>query len=111
MNKRRELLRAARARSAASSWSAAGCSISSARQWQPRRPPARRNRLAIAGQRVKTIDVHAHCVIPQALELMGMDVFSLYPRSMQGGQECIDRHRRAYRRHGRDGRRHGSAQH
>ena len=31
----------------------------------------RRRQVIVAGKRVKTIDVHAHCVIPKALELMG----------------------------------------
>ena len=33
----------------------------------------RRRQVIVAGKRVKTIDVHAHCVIPKALELMGKD--------------------------------------
>lgn len=45
--------------------------------------------LVLNGAAVKTIDVHAHCMIPEALALMGMDVFSLYPKSMKGGQENV----------------------
>jgi predicted TIM-barrel fold metal-dependent hydrolase len=37
----------------------------------------------------RTIDVHAHCVIPEALALMGMDVFALYPKTMNGGQDNV----------------------
>jgi aminocarboxymuconate-semialdehyde decarboxylase len=37
----------------------------------------------------RTIDVHAHCVIPAALALMGMDVYALYPQTMKGGRECV----------------------
>ena len=33
----------------------------------------RRRQVIVAGKRVKTIDVHAHCVIPKALELQGKD--------------------------------------
>jgi predicted TIM-barrel fold metal-dependent hydrolase len=47
-----------------------------------RRPVAAHDGLA-----VRTIDVHAHCVIPEAMALMGMDVYALYPRTMKGGQE------------------------
>jgi predicted TIM-barrel fold metal-dependent hydrolase len=43
-----------------------------------------------AGRRsAATIDVHAHCVIPEALALLGMDVFALYPKTMKGGQENV----------------------
>jgi aminocarboxymuconate-semialdehyde decarboxylase len=89
MNKRRELL-ASGAR-AIGGIILVGCGVLDQQRPAMAAAPAatRRNRLVVAGQRVKTIDVHAHCVIPQALELMGMDVFSLYPRSMQGGQECM----------------------
>jgi len=89
MNKRRELL--TRGAHAIGGIILVGCGVLDRQRPAMAAAPTviRRNRLAIAGQRVKTIDVHAHCVIPQALELMGMDVFSLYPRSMQGGQECM----------------------
>src|SRR3989440_1208936 len=49
----------------------------------PSRPPARRPKLAVVGRRrevvvggrrVKTIDVHAHCVIPEAYALLGLKV-------------------------------------
>lgn len=55
-------------------------------------PPAAGTRragapLVLNGAPVKAIDVHAHCVIPEALALMGMDVFALYPKTMKGGQE------------------------
>ena len=32
----------------------------------------KRRQVVVAGKRVKTIDVHAHCVIPEAMTLMGM---------------------------------------
>src|SRR6187402_2081615 len=31
----------------------------------------RRRQVIVAGKRVKTIDVHCHCVIPKSLEVMG----------------------------------------
>ena len=33
---------------------------------------AGRRQVVVAGRRVKTVDVHAHCVIPEAMALMGM---------------------------------------
>jgi aminocarboxymuconate-semialdehyde decarboxylase len=35
---------------------------------------ARRREVAVNGKRVKTVDIHAHCHIPEALELMGQKV-------------------------------------
>jgi aminocarboxymuconate-semialdehyde decarboxylase len=36
------------------------------------RPAGRRREVAVSGRRVKTIDVHAHCVIPEAMKLLGL---------------------------------------
>ncbi|MBM3356175.1 MAG: hypothetical protein FJY54_00395 [Betaproteobacteria bacterium] len=36
------------------------------------KPAGRRREVVVAGRRVKTIDVHAHCVIPEALDLLGL---------------------------------------
>ena len=36
-----------------------------------RAAPKRRRETVIGGKRVKTIDIHAHCAVPQALALMG----------------------------------------
>ena len=35
------------------------------------RPDARRREVSVGGHRVKTIDVHCHCVIPETLALLG----------------------------------------
>ena len=35
-------------------------------------PQARRREVVVNGQRVKTIDVHAHCSVPEAMALMGL---------------------------------------
>jgi len=35
------------------------------------KPASRRREVKVGGRRVKTIDVHAHCVIPEALALLG----------------------------------------
>jgi len=46
-------------------------------QAQVQQPPqaqaaTRRREVVVAGKRVRTIDVHAHCVIPEALKLLGL---------------------------------------
>src|SRR5437016_6449823 len=55
-----------------------GCTGMEAMQPQPPQPAQaqaqaapRRREVVVGGRRVKTIDVHAHCVVPKALELMG----------------------------------------
>ena len=51
-----------------------GCGLNSATNEAAAQPGGgRRRQVIVAGKRVKTIDVHAHCVIPKALELMGKD--------------------------------------
>ena len=47
-----------------------GCSVTNAAHAQP--GGGRRRQVVVNGRRVKTIDVHAHCVIPEALALMGL---------------------------------------
>src|SRR5687767_1084450 len=37
-------------------------------------PGGRRREVVVGGRRVKTIDVHAHCVIPEAYALLGLKV-------------------------------------
>jgi aminocarboxymuconate-semialdehyde decarboxylase len=46
-----------------------GCTVTDAAQGTS--AGGRRRQVIVGGKRVKTIDVHAHCVIPKALELMG----------------------------------------
>lgn len=46
-------------------------------------------RLMRDGQPVRAIDIHAHCVIPEALAVMGLDVYALYPKTMHGGRENL----------------------
>ena len=36
--------------------------------------PARRREVVVSGKRVKTVDVHAHCAVPEAMALMGEKV-------------------------------------
>ena len=47
-----------------------GCSAVNSAQDKPH-PGGRRRQVVVSGRRVKTIDVHAHCVIVEALTLMG----------------------------------------
>jgi aminocarboxymuconate-semialdehyde decarboxylase len=47
-----------------------GCSVTDAAQAQSQ-AGGRRRQVIVGGRRVKTIDVHAHCVIPEVLALMG----------------------------------------
>lgn len=46
------------------------CSVADAAQAQP--GGGRRRQVVVNGRRLKTIDVHAHCVIPEALDLLGL---------------------------------------
>jgi aminocarboxymuconate-semialdehyde decarboxylase len=46
-----------------------GCSVVSAAHEQAH-PGARRREVVVNGRRVKTVDVHSHCVIPETLLLM-----------------------------------------
>ena len=49
-----------------------GCSVSNATQAAPEtQAGGQRRQVLVGGRRVKTIDVHAHCVIPEALALLG----------------------------------------
>ena len=45
-----------------------GCHLTAA---APARAPARRREVMVGGRRVKTVDVHAHCAVPEALALLG----------------------------------------
>ena len=47
-----------------------GCGVTSAAPAQAQ-PGGRRRQVVVNGRRVKTIDVHAHCVIPETLVMMG----------------------------------------
>jgi aminocarboxymuconate-semialdehyde decarboxylase len=42
-------------------------------------PRTRRREVVVNGRRVKTVDVHAHCVIPETLVLMGLKVEAQRP--------------------------------
>src|SRR3989442_8583112 len=46
-----------------------GCDLMAA---APARAQARRREVLVSGKRVKTVDVHAHCAVPEALALMNL---------------------------------------
>ena len=46
-----------------------GCGVTDA---APAQPGGRRRQVVVNGRRVKTVDVHAHCVIPETLAMMGL---------------------------------------
>src|SRR5262245_33801442 len=46
-----------------------GCDLMAA---PPARAQARRREVVVNGKRVKTVDVHAHCAVPEALSLMNL---------------------------------------
>jgi aminocarboxymuconate-semialdehyde decarboxylase len=62
-----------------------GCSITNAAE-----PPlpsgggTPRRQVVLGGRRVKTVDVHAHCAVPEAMALMGSKVS---PQSLLLGSE------------------------
>jgi aminocarboxymuconate-semialdehyde decarboxylase len=61
-----------------------GCSLLGAAQAQIGKPA--RREVLVSGRRVKTIDVHAHVAIPEAMALMGMKVS---PQSLVMGGDRI----------------------
>ena len=69
MTTRRELLGHAAGVMAGVGFTGCGLMRSAAAQ-----APSRRREVAVNGKRIKTVDVHAHCHIPEALELMGQKV-------------------------------------
>ena len=69
MTTRRELLGQAAGMMAGIAYS--GCGVMHTASAQA---PARRREVAVNGKRVKTVDIHAHCHIPEALELAGQKV-------------------------------------
>jgi aminocarboxymuconate-semialdehyde decarboxylase len=46
-----------------------GCDLMAAR---PARAQGRHREVVVNGKRVKTVDIHAHCAVPEALTLMGL---------------------------------------
>src|SRR5213593_3642495 len=64
-----------------------GCDLLAARDAQAQASGAvRRREVVVSGRRVKTVDVHAHCAVPEAMALMGLKV---EPQTLIMGQDRI----------------------
>jgi predicted TIM-barrel fold metal-dependent hydrolase len=49
-----------------------------------------RRTIAVAGKPIKTVDVHAHCVIPEAVALMGQKIAPVYAHSYEDRIKRMD---------------------
>ncbi len=64
-----------------------GCGLLAARDAQVQAGgTVRRREVVVSGRRVKTVDVHAHCAVPEAMALMGLKV---EPKTLIMGQDRI----------------------
>ena len=64
-----------------------GCDFLAARDAQAQASGAvRRREVVVSGRRVKTVDVHAHCAVPEAMALMGLKA---EPQTLIMGQDRI----------------------
>src|SRR5258706_6393368 len=64
-----------------------GCDLLAARNAQAQAgATVRRREGLVSGRRVKTVDVHAHCAVPEAMALMGLKVET---QSLIMGQDRI----------------------
>lgn len=68
---RRELLKDLASAAAGLVFVACGMGSQAAAAQSPRAGGAMRRRVTIKGRRIKTVDVHAHCVVPTAAALLG----------------------------------------
>ena len=70
----------------------AGCSgLDTAQMRMPKRPAGGyRLPIRVGGKLARTIDVHAHCIIPQALAMMGADANGVLP-PRQGSARAFHR--------------------
>jgi len=64
-----------------------GCGLVAAAEAQPQSGSATpRRQVVVGGRRVKTVDVHAHCAVPEAMALMGRNVS---PQALIMGPERV----------------------
>jgi aminocarboxymuconate-semialdehyde decarboxylase len=64
-----------------------GCGLMEAVEAQPQSGSAApRRQVVLGGRRVKTVDVHAHCAVPEAMALMGKNVT---PQTLLMGPERV----------------------
>ena len=61
--------------------------LDAARAQQPAAP--RTLPVAVNGKRVKTIDVHAHCLIPEATKLLGQDAYKHHTGGIVMEDRCV----------------------
>ena len=79
-----------------------GCDLMAA---TPARAQTRRREVVVNGKRVKTVDVHAHCAVPEALALMNLKLAgpgaAARPRhGIAGGSAAAGHGRAGHRRRG-----------
>ena len=85
MPTRREFIRSASGAMAGIAF--VGCDLLAARDAQAQASGAvRRREVVVSGRRVKTVDVHAHCAVPEAMALMGLKA---EPQTLIMGQDRI----------------------
>src|SRR2546429_5444521 len=67
-----------------------GCDVLAA---APARAQGRRREVVVNGKRAKTVDVHAHCAVPEALALMGLKIggSQLRPDPYKAAQGAVRR--------------------
>ena len=82
MSSRREFIK--KAAGAAASIAFTGCHLSGVAQAQ-----GARKQTLINGRRIKTIDIHAHCVIPEAVALTGRDPKTVLAGTTRGSGELF----------------------
>ena len=58
------------------------CSCGVVHAARAQQPTARRLPVTVAGKRVRTIDVHAHCLFPEATALMGSEAAGVIPPTL-----------------------------
>ena len=89
MNTRREFVQDAAG--AAAGIAFVGCGLRGA---APAQAQARRREVVVNGRRVKVVDVHAHCAVPEAMALMGLKIGapgSSLPPLLHVAQNASDR--------------------
>jgi aminocarboxymuconate-semialdehyde decarboxylase len=72
MSNRREFI--AKAAGAAAGIAFTGCGLSNLSGAPQQASASRRRLVSVGGRRIKTIDIHAHCAVPEAAKLVGEDV-------------------------------------
>ena len=70
MPNRRDFLRNAAGATAAALMTSPGLAGAGLRALQVGAPPGKRREVSIGGRRVKTVDVHAHCFVPEVMDLV-----------------------------------------